>query len=358
MPLESIINFRLRLIHSCNRLNSTNMNTRLLKICLCILLCISCKNRSEQSFNLSDAVYSNSVILMNQIEPLKRLNSLAIIDENRFVLCSENQVYLYENGVQKQKIGRCGKASNEYVYPMIVRVTAKRIYVWCAMTLRFLVFSFDGNYMDCYKYDSAISDFNCLDDKIIIYATGTKKENTIEVYDMQTRCVLNSFANTSKEHKALLSMFSVAPLMCNDVGCYFSPKDKLEIYSLDMAENEVTSVSQKARTESFRVAPASGRNTGYIDDNSFVVALIGGKDSMKMITSEGRYKANGNMKDKSERFYSIYSLKDGVIDYQRSITAESLGSPSLFSIYNGRLYYIFNNVFGDEDHFELRQVEV
>lgn len=335
-----------------------SMNGKLLNICLCALLCVACKERAGQSFNLSEAEYLNSVVLMNPIEPLERLNSLAIIDNDRFVLCTENQVYLYEDGEQKEKIGRCGKASNEYVYPMIVRVNDNHIYVWCAMTLRFLDYSLDGNCLDSYQYDSAISDFNCRDGKIIIYTNGTKNANTVEVYDMQTRRVMNSFAETTEEHRALLPMFSVAPLMRGDACCYFSPKDKLEIYSLDISENEMMQVSHKTKSESFRVNGTNVHKNGYVDDNSFVVALIGVNGSMKIMASEGKYTTDAGMKDKTGRFYSIYSFRNGVIDYQKSITAESLGSPSLFSFYDGRLYYIINEISGEDEHYELRQLEI
>lgn len=63
-------------------------------------------------------------------------------------------------------------------------------------------------------------------------------------------------------------------------------------------------------------------------------------------------------KERTGRFYSIYSFRNGVIDYLKSITTESLGSPSLFSFYDGRLYYIINEISGEDEHYELRQLEI
>lgn len=315
--------------------------------------CISVGHLSD----IQEAEYDTETRLLNS-EQTGYPCSMAVINEDTFVLSTEKQVYLYEEGAVIQKIGQIGRAEYEYQLPMIVRVYNDEIYVWCAMFLKFIVFTLDGIPLQEYHHDSAISDFAVTKDKIIIYNTGRRNENVLCIYDKLTGSVDYTVGNTSEEHKSLLKLFSTAPLSVCGHKVWFAHKDKLFIYCLDL-ENSDQTTEAKIKSTSFNVKRRFHTEDiqSYIRTNSTVMILTTIGDECVLVAAEGVYEPGDAGWDDDPRYFSIYKVNNQGNKCVKRIKASSLGDPALFSICNERLYYLFHEL-TDDDIYLLRSFEL
>ncbi|MBQ8811575.1 MAG: hypothetical protein IJZ70_04615 [Bacteroidales bacterium] len=306
---------------------------------------------------IQEAEYDIETRLLNS-EQMGSPCSMAVINENLFVLSTEKQVYLYEEGAVIQKIGQIGRAEYEYQLPMIVRVYKDEIYVWCAMSLKFIVFTLDGIPMHEYQYDSAIADFAVTEDKIIIYNTGRRNENVLCVYDKLSGGVDYTVGNTSEEHRALLKLFSTAPLSVNGNKVWFAHKDKLSICCLNLENSEQTTEA-KIKSTSFNVNRRLHTKDiqSYIRTNSAVMMLTTIGDECVVVAAEGVFESGDAGWDDGPRYFSIYNVNNQGNKCVKRIKASSLGDPALFFICNERLYYLFHEL-TDDDIYLLRSFEL
>lgn len=305
-----------------------------------------------------DAVCEDSVPLVNAISPLSRLNGLCVVDDHRFLLCSDEGVYLYKDGLQSGQIGRNGRATDEYLLPHLVRVEKDVIYIWCAMSLHFYLFDFNGNFINKISYDSAISDFCVYDDYIVIYNAGKRKSNVIDLYSLSRKEVVGTLMPSSDEHVALLRYFANDPLLIEDGVVYFSSKDDTEIFGYDLETEsyicypEVAFHSDTFTKEKWRDGIDRWK---YIDRNSLAVGLGKIKDDFVYLAMEGYVRNDEAVSDYADRYYSLYSLKGKKV-CQTCFSYDSMGDPALFCFYDGKLYYLYHYIKEEQDHYELRYV--
>ena len=321
-----------------------------------ILLC-SCKEELEFKLYITDARFDSEIRFQDE-QSLGFPSSISVIDNKCFVICTEDQVYLYENGRQTVKIGRKGRAEYEYLLPMIVRTDGIKIYVWCAMRLKFIVYTLDGTPCGEYDYHNAVADFAILDDHICIYNTGRNDRHVIDLYNLKEAKVVHSFGDyPSIEHKTLLKLHSINPMSVSNGMIYFTHKDDLTTYVYDL-ETYRLKEKHDIRSNIFLVTPKLPTidDLSYIDSNSSAVLISPRLEGFTLITADGIYEREDGRVIENNRYYSIYSIKGDNTEYKGSLSASSLGDPALFSIHDDKLYYVYHNIENDEDSYSIRTI--
>lgn len=322
-----------------------------------MLLC-SCFSQNDEVV-FCDAEYGVEIPLTNPIEDIPFPTSIAVINDSLMVLATEKQVYIYNNGVQSIKVGYKGNAQYEYVMPMIVRSYNDMIYVWCAMTLKFLVYDTYGVLKDVYHYGEAVADFRVADSKIFIYNTGRNDKYMVSVYDMAERKATPVPVLSSAEHKKLILMHSLGPLCVGDDVLTFASKDGNGVYSYNIADGSI-SIGEQFESSSFHVERAgdSDDNWDYIKRNPYLLVLDKSGTDTVILTSEGFYDEENGHTNTANRFYSLYLLNEKVCRYVGSFRHTSLGDPALFSVYENQLYFITHHVSDDSDCYLLRAMDL
>lgn len=294
-----------------------------------------------------------------------RINSLAVVDADRFVLCSEThaatQVHLYDMaGRRLAGIGRTGRARYEYVMPLIVRTDGKSIYVWCAMSLKFIEYTLEGEPVAEYPYESAIRDFVPCGSKIVIYASGKRKEHIVDIYDKASGEVVSAIGEPSPSHVALLGWLSVAPVTIDGDKVLFMPQDKLELLSYDL-ETGGLETRAEIESDSFAVSelgsePSPDARRRYIYENSYAVMLTVKDGAVRVLASEGEYMMREGVLSKEDRFCSVYELKGARGRKVSSFRVDSFGSSNMLSSYGGDIYYVYHTLENGEDAYRLRKL--
>lgn len=323
------------------------------------ILLVSCKEELEFKLDVTEARFDREIILQDG-QSLGFPLSIAVIDNQCFVISTEDQVYLYNYGTQIIKIGRKGRAEYEYLLPTIVRTDGNKIYVWCAMRLKFIVYTIDGKPCGEYGYHNAVADFAILDDHISIYNTGRNDKHVIDLYNLKEAKVVHSLGNyPSIEHKTLVKLHSTNPIGGANGLIYYTHKDDLTTYVYDL---ETYNLKEKYDIKSniFQVTQKLPTidDLSYIDSNSCTVLISPRQEGFMLITADGIYKREDGRVVKNNRYYSIYSIIGGKIEYNGSIRASSLGDPALFSIHDDNLFYVYHNIENDEDSYSIRTIKL
>lgn len=292
---------------------------------------------------------------------LGRLNSMAIIDSTCFALCTEKQVYLYDkDGYPVRQIGQNGRAVSEYIMPTIVRSDGRFIYVWCAMSMRFIVYDKSGSFIGGYGYPSAVRDFCPSSGKIFIYPAGLRSDHIVDVYDKSTGNIEKSLGTATYTHKAMLGWMSAAPVLYDGGSLFFMPQDRLELmeYRAEWLEADVVSSFQSKtfRPEILKNALGAEDKMDYLYSNPFVVSVFSQGGQFYVLTSEGKYRIDGGHLSDDARFLSLYRMSsDGgckIMDFR----AETFGYTNLLSVYRGEIYFISHMVEDGSDVYILRKL--
>ena len=336
----------------------------LLKYILVLLICTfwSC-SRSESTVVEAPSETICRIVQKSDEEVLGRLNSFAVVDKESFVLCTEEQVYLYDmSGRRLFKIGTSGNSDKEYLMPMIVRTDGNLIYVWSAMNMRFVVYDIKGNFIKYYSYKSAIRDFLPARDCIFIYPAGLKDDHIVEIYDTASMEVSESIGTPTFAHKVLLGWMSAAPLCYKDGDLYFLPMDKLSVmkYSCNRAGSELVAslYSDTFKVESIDSELDNNKQSLYRYANSYTLMLFNRDDRFYILTSEGKYIKDGDMLSDENRFCSLYRIAGKTGERIMSFTMGSFAYGNLLSVYDGNLYFIAHSVEDAEDIYTIKQLQI
>lgn len=236
--------------------------------------------------------------------------------------------------------------------PMVVRSFADKIYVWSAMTLQFLVYGNNGEYLESYSYVSAVNDFIPCEDKIYISPAGARDEYVVDVFDIDTKSVSASLTLATEEQKTM-RMWSVSPITVSSGTLYYMPKDRLAVYRCAL-EDLSRKDSLKFESETFSVPKVEdsvssvrdkGKYVEFQDKASFAMGIFIGKNDneIKVLTSEGEYSENAAERT-DNRYYTVYDIVGGKLKKSYSFHDEAFADCSLVSNVNGEMYFLRNEI--------------
>ena len=280
---------------------------------------------------------------------------MEILNNDLFAVSTFESVYLIDReGNLVRGIGRTGRAAGEYSFPMKVRRgETGELFVWSANTLRFLLYDYEGNYIQDFPYDSGISDFMYHGGKLYIYTGGSAAENMINAYDLSTGKIDMLDSEVSEYHKLLTSTVSAAPIFMSEEKLYYSPKDLTEIRC--MGEGRVA-VSLKSETFSVdkTTDPAAmiddrEKKQLFFANSSYTAGLIKKGECWYLLAYEGKSQIEGRHLNNSARQVVLYSSMNG----PRCFHASDFGSLATLSSYDGSFYFLSHNIEDDEDVYVL-----
>ncbi|MCM1502602.1 MAG: 6-bladed beta-propeller [Bacteroidales bacterium] len=320
-----------------------------------------CSCAGEKEVQIKD-VESETVcrICGRDSEGLGRLNSLAIIDSEYFALSTDYQVYVYSMlGHQVRKIGRSGNAKYEYNLPLYVRSDGEQIYVWSAMSMKFIAYTMDGEPVVEYGYDSAVKDFCPSGKHIIIYPAGVRGDHLIDIYDKSGEKPVKGIAEASKAHKVLSGWLSVAPVACNGNIVNFLPLDRLELLEYNIAEDRLGSIAT-IKSDTFRPEKVKGemeqkKALSYMHESPYALMMINRNGKKYILASEGRYEDSPDGLRADGRFCSIYEVTGHGGKKIYSFPMSSFGYSHLLSACDGYVYFIQHSIENNDDAYTLKR---
>ena len=236
----------------------------------------------------------------------------------------------------------------------------EEIYVWSAGNLSFIVYDLDGNYINGYPYNSAISDFLVDNRNIYVYTAGKADDYIIDVIELPGNKTVERLINANDEHIFMNKFYSVAPMASENGKFYFSPKDKLKIYGYNsengscdelLSFESKTFIVEKGINE-VQYNDANGRRQ-VLGDNSLTLGLLLKKNNFYLMTLEGKLGENIKYAD-SGKYFAIYDCskpKEPVAKYPYS----TIGKARLIDTFNGS-FYILSYSTNNEDDFVLNRI--
>lgn len=242
-----------------------------------------CSSSDTAEFVIEDAPKDRVCELISP-DPLGRLMSLYILDENHFVVNTTDAVSLY---------------------------------------------GMDGTFCAEFNYESAINDFRVDGDMLYIYTAGGRSDHIIDVMNLRTGDI-KGLCPASEAHKTSLSSVTGTALNVYDGHLLFAPKDKLEILTYSPKDTD-TALEKALTSDSFKIQEvdnaqdisrsrkslesflnASSRTVYTFRKNKafFLVALEGTsvRDENNKLSNDGRYYSFYRMDGMDEKIYlnSIY----------------------------------------------------
>lgn len=329
-----------------------NLSFRLVAACLVLAAIWSCKENSPAP-TFTELRFDEICTLDQSEHPIGRLYSMAVSKEQDLLLCTKKGVFKYsKDGKYVCQIGSTGRAEKEYIMPMLVRACGEKVYVWDGMTLRFLVYDWDGNYEDSFTYESGVNDFLPFGDNIFISPGGVRNGYVIDVYDTGARCVADSLVKSSEAYRSM-RMWSVSPIARTSESLYFMPKDQLDVHKAYLQDVSKTS-SFTFESQSFCVpevgdSKALVRNDSkfveFLDRASFVVALFPDKKgkNIKVLTSEGEYTEDQATR-MANRYYTVYDVVNGKLKNSYSFHHDVIVESSLICNVDGEMCFLRNEI--------------
>ena len=328
-----------------------------------IVSCAAC-SATDNKIIIKEAPVEIVCKLSNNVSDLGSIESLSVFDGGFAVISSPNKVFMYDmEGHQKCTIGHAGNARFEYNRPYIIRSDNDSLYIWSANSLKFIVYSNEGKPVSEYSYPSAIRDFIPTKDKIIIYNAGASYNNIIDIYSKKLTEVTDTLAESSDEHKVLLSRTSNAPMIYSNDCLLFASKDNLSViaYNLnnhDIKEHVISSNSFSVdKIKSIAILQNRQQMSDYLMNNSTTVALIPKYKHPVILALEGHEAVDeaNRIVDYTYRYYALYDVRSGnrLVNY----SYESMAPMYLFSVYDDSLYFIrqeYDQEHEDESYYLCR----
>lgn len=337
------------------------------------LLMLSCKEQTTTAY----PPIKQTVIceLQENRAAIGPLNSFCFVDSTTFATVSggNSSIQLYDmDGVQKCSIQRQGRGQFEYINPAIIRSCNDKLYVWCNMSLKFVVFDRNGQPLDEYRYSSAIKDFIPFGDYIVIYGTSEGPQQLIHLFDTKTQTVVCESGDVTTEHALLAVNNSTAPFCNTGSELYYMPLDQLSLYTLSLPFSEDAEPC-KIRTldsKSFQVSKLPGAASEmmnadrmkafeYLQENSYVEACykIGSRFVVKTI--EGSFSVDANGTPRNRDRHCTFYLFDAQNECKKiECSWDSFYQSTLSTSYGNKIYFITNESDENKDHYKLCQIEL
>lgn len=329
----------------------------------CIACCLAaCTEHARKTFPAA----SNECIctLKENLDITGEVLSFCFVDSGHFAVASGGNatIQIYDmQGTQQRIIARQGRGKHEYVNPAIIRAFEGRLYVWCDSSLKFIVFSSDGEPLAEYRYPTAIKDFIPYKDKIVIYNAGGVSDRTIHLYDTESRSVVASFGHRTREHELLSVNRSTAPFLVENDSLYFMNLDELTIYGSALGNCAVTPL-QRIESETFRVRKLPQedlmntdrmRAFAYLRENAYVDALYMVDSLFVVKTMEGQFEVSDNRVNNIDRHPVFYAVSDGERIGKQDVSWQSFSRAYLSAPFEDGVFYITNEADGDSDCYKL-----
>ena len=167
------------------------------------------------------------------------------------------------------------------------------------------------------------------------------------------------FQRVEGGHHILVRWMSRAPLCIRDGVVWSMPKNKLELCRSDSPERlQITSSSfqEKEVFDPKAVINDREKMEEYMCSTPFVVSMLPGRESFLVLTAEGFLLKTENGLDRSNRFYTIYSVfpSSGRSRALISFPQESF-SPDQLMFGPDCFYCLSHRVEGDEDMYYLEK---
>lgn len=296
--------------------------------------------------------------------------SLCFIDSSKFAITSggNTTIQIYDiSGHQKTVIDRHGRSRFEYINPTIVRSYNNRIYVWCNMLLKFIVYDLNGIPIAEYKYSSALKDFIPYEDKLIIYNAGGLSEQIISIYDTNSQTIIKRLGKASNEHELLAINNSIAPFCVDMNSLFYTSLDDMTIYEVSLENYQIKNI-QYIESESFQVDKLRNddlMNTNrtnafkYLQKNSYVEGLYKIDSLFVIKTAEGEFRVKQNKIKNIDRHNCFYIVntqtgKNSKIDF----SWDSFYKATLMAYFDKKIYYIVNSTSNNEDQYKLCELKL
>lgn len=330
------------------------------------LMLISCGGNRSGEVLISGLNPETVCVISQEDHSIGNLNSLDVMEDGRFLLSTDNEVLLFDAGGKLlREIGKSGRASGEYSMPMAVRAYGNVIYVWSAMSLKFIAYDLDGHFMAEYPYASALHDFMPGEGKLFIYAAGIRKENVIDIYSLKTKMVDTSLTKASENHK-LVSWFAVTPMCVSGDVLYYMSRDGLKVYRYDLNASEGPEEVCEFESGSFRIPDVRetklvnshrGNKDKYLNESSFVLQIVPvDKEHFKVMTSEGSFRREGKRLNDDERYFSIYNVSAEKSGRVRSFPSSAIDDFALISVVGNVMYFIGHSIEDEDDVYTLNRL--
>lgn len=315
---------------------------------------------SDPNKGIRDGVTDTLCVLEENLETIGLVESFSMGDPFSVVSTGDKIIVFNKQGQQETVISKTGRGPFEYVTASIVRHYGDRIYVWCAYSLRFIVYNMNGEGIIECRYDSAISDFIPDGDNLYIYTAGRRVEHMIDVLNIASGEIVDSIGSPSKEHEVLLMQASSAPFALYKDNLYFMPKDSLVVYRYSLSNRQLERY-QELITPSFSVKTFNGsieddmlKAVAFTFENSFTVGLAINNERLEILTTEGsaRINVHDTKIEDNELFSSYYSVDIGSSKYNHVKYTEPI-KETWVSSYNGSLFALNLEIIDDNDEYSI-----
>lgn len=334
---------------------------------IAVAFVISCRRGIDGNVKISELEHDHICTINQQDHPIGNLNSLFVLEDGKFLLCTDSEVLLYDaEGQLLHEIGRSGRASGEYSMPMAVRAYGDTIYVWSAMTLKFIAYHIDGTFIDEYPYASALNDFIAGEGELYISPVGKRGDNVIDIYSLKLKDVEKTLTKAAESHKQT-RWFSVCPMTLSDGSLYYMSRSGLDVYHHELSlsdEPEVVcafesgSFKPLAEQDAVTLSGNGGKRSKYLDKASFTVQVMPFKDHFAVLTYEGEYYMDGKIRKKDRRYYSLYEVSEKRARRLFSFPATDISDFALISTRGNEIYFIGHSIENDEDVYALNRLSL
>lgn len=304
-----------------------------------ILLATSCTQRREN--NTSEFINNqivDSLSLEKRIDLSENMMHIGIINSFQFLnkmdllVTTDNPAAVVVYGIdgqQKQKIGKVGNGPFEYLKPSIAKTHDNKIYVWCSMLLKLIVFDLEGKPIIEYTHLSeGIKDFTIYKHFFCYYTTN--KEEIVNILDLDTEPhTSRSFGQPSNEHQIIGFHQSSGALVVKDNFILFTPTNELEINKINIIDWAISKsniedkdfiVSKINKTPSEVIGDP--QNMVYIFGSNMVQDLFETKNNIVLKAEIGNITMkNGQFKEISERRQKYYFLSKTTQEVEYTVTS-------------------------------------
>jgi hypothetical protein len=351
-------------------------------IVLLSTIIIGCKNKKmkdpigcdaiEVDSNYRESIISEkSICILNEnINLLGGIHSFDFIDEDNFVVSTVNpsSIFIYNiNGEQIREINKVGSGTNEYITPSVVRVYDNKIYVWCSMQLKLIVYDLMGNALNEYIFfDKSINHFIPFKSHVVMYFTGGYRNKFIKVYDLKEGKMVYETGAVTNEHIMLTLKDISGGIAVSNSDIYYCSPDKISIgliNTINFTNSHIVDVKDKE----FRVNPVveeplniinGDRNSAvdYLLNNSIVTGVFSTERFLVIKAEVGKYiKQKDHHLDISNRHNKFYVFDKQTLDLIH-VSKTKMGmshNNSLYAVNKDHIYYIKEDINKEDMRFEL-----
>lgn len=259
------------------------------------------KNTIKGTYERLQLIENRNIILEENLAILSDVRSLAVINDNEFVLASYTvaELMLYdEKGKQKQRIGRWGNGPFEYGKPKIVKYVDDNLIVWDADNLKYIFYDREGKRIkEITGMKYAVDDFVYDGRYIISYSSRLYSEGIISIYDVEKKEEqLVGLADIENSILDLLFGGRYMALQGNILYYTTLDKDIVRMYDIETGEESTVRIDD----DDFNVEPSgynsipevqkdfsNGKVHHYLANNSRALGILKLEDYFVAVLENG-----------------------------------------------------------------------